>query len=242
MATGDQADFEARIKSTLPMRWFGDEHPYLDALIAGLANAWAFIYTLYAYAALQTRIKTATEGWLDLISGDFFGTGLPRLANQSDASYRARILINLFRERATRLGIIKVLQDLTGRTPIVLEPKRPQDTGAYGAPNSGYGWAGMYGSMSLPYQAFVIAYRPAGTGIPNVAGYGTSTGGYGIASQAEIASLSMVQGAVLDADIYSAIESVKPEATIIWTQILSEPVPLPTLLGSTFVLGQSTIV
>lgn len=218
MATGDQADFEVRVKSTLP-RWFGDANPYLDAVIAGLANSHSFIYSLYAYEKSQTRIKTATDGWLDLIAGDFFGTSLTRQANQSDESFRGRIIINMFRERATRNGIIKVLQDLTGKTPFIFEPKRPLDTGAYGAPNTGYSAAGGYGSVLLPYQAFVTAYRPAGSGIPNVAGYGVSTGAYSTASQLEWASLSQVTGAVTDADIYSAIDSVKPEATIIWTRI-----------------------
>jgi hypothetical protein len=217
---GDQADFQARINSTLP-RWFGDTHPLLDAVISGLANGFAFVYSLYAYASLQTRIKTATDGWLDLIAGDFFGTSLLRATNQTDASFRARIIINIFRERATRNGVIKVLQDLTGRTPIVFEPLRPLDTGAYGTNSIGYGLSGGYGSMLVPFQAFVTAYRPAGTGIPNVAGYGVSSGGYGVASQAELASLSMIQGAVTDADIYAALDSVKPSATIIWTRISS---------------------
>lgn len=228
MATGDQADVLARLKSVLP-RWFGDSNPILDGLLSGLAWAAAFVYSLWAYARLQTRIKTATDGWLDLIAADFFGTALLRQTNQSDASFRARIIINLFRERATRGGIIKVLEDLTGRTPTVFEPMRPADTGAYGGPTLGYGMAGGYGSMLLPFQCFVDAYRPASTGIPNVGGYGLANygatnggpGGYGVASQLEYASLDMIQGAVTDADIYSAIDAVKSAATTIWTRINS---------------------
>lgn len=228
MATGDQADVLARLKSTLP-KWFGDSNPILDGLLQGLAWAGAFVYSLYAYAKLQTRIKTATDGWLDLIAADFFGTTLLRQTNQSDASFRARIIINLFRERATRAGIIKVLEDLTGRTPTVFEPMRPADTGCYGGPTLGYGMAGGYGSMLLPFQCFVDAYRPTSTGIPDVSGYGLANygatyggpGGYGVASQIEYASLDMIQGAVTDADIYSAIDAVKPAATIIWTRINS---------------------
>lgn len=228
MATGDQADVLARLKSTLP-QWFGDSSPILDGLLQGLAWAGAFVYSLYAYAKLQTRIKTAADGWLDLIAGDFFGTTLLRQTNQSDASFRARIIINLFRERATRGGIVKVLEDLTGRTPAVFEPMRPADTGAYGGPTLGYGMAGGYGSMLLQFQCFVTAFRPASTGIPNVCGYGLANygatngapGGYGVASQLEYASLDMIQGAVTDADIYSAIDATKPAATIIWTRIES---------------------
>ncbi|MGZ5029017.1 MAG: phage head spike fiber domain-containing protein [Methylobacter sp.] len=130
--TGDQSDISKRIKALIPP-WLGDVTPYLDSLIQGMAYTGSFVYSLIAYAKLQTRIKTATDGWLDMISADFFGSALPRQANQSDTSFRNRIIINLFRERATRAGIVKVLQDLTGRTPVIFEPLRPLDTGAYGA-------------------------------------------------------------------------------------------------------------
>jgi hypothetical protein len=218
MATGDQTDIFGRIKTLIP-RWFSDSTPVLDALLRGFAYAKSFVYGLIVYAALQTRIKTATDGWLDMIAADFFGSSLLRKSGQSDASFRNRIIINLFRERATRNGLVKVLTDLTGRAPVVFEPQRPLDTGSYGGPLIGYGVAGGYGSMLLPFQAFVTAYRPTSTGIPNVAGYGVSTGGYSRASQAEIASLNMIQGAVTDDDIYAAIDSVKPVGTTIWTRI-----------------------
>lgn len=220
MATGDQQDIYRRMRLQLP-QWFGDEatSPVLNGLLQGLAYGLAYFYSLLAYGRLQTRIKTATDGWLDMIAADFFGSALLRAANQSDTSFRNRILINLFRERATRAGLIKVLQDLTGRTPMIIEPLRPLDTGVYGGPYIGYGVAGAYGSTLMPYQAFVIAYRPAGTGIPNIAGYGYSTGAYNTPSQEEYASLSMIQGAVSDADIYAAIDSVKPVATVVWTRI-----------------------
>lgn len=220
MATGDQQDIYLRMRTQLPP-WFGDEasSPILNGLLHGLAYGLAYFYSLLAYGRLQTRIKTATDGWLDMIAADFFGSALLRAANQSDTSFRNRILINLFRERATRAGLIKVLQDLTGRTPTIIEPLRPLDTGVYGGPYIGYGVAGSYGSMQMPYQAFVIAYRPTGTGIPNIAGYGYSTGAYNTPSQEEYASLSMIQGAVSDADIYAAADAVKPVGTVIWMRI-----------------------
>src|SRR5574340_514644 len=233
MALGDQADVFARLKSVLP-RWFGDSTPILDALLQGLAWAGSFVYALYAYAKLQTRILTATDGWLDMIAADFFGTSLLRSENQSDASFRARIIINMFRERATRNAVVKVLQDITGRTPLVFETQRPLDTGSYGQASlgaaqgdqCGYGVAGGYGSLLLPYQFFVTAYRPSGSGIPNVAGYGLASygattggpGGYGVA-QIEYAGLSMIQGAVTDADIYAAVDSVRPVGHTAWTRI-----------------------
>lgn len=215
--TGDTQDTFGRIKALLP-RWFSDNTPVLDSLLRGYAYCASFVYALITYAALQTRIKTATDGWLDMIAADFFGATLPRKANQSDASFRARIVVNIFRERATRAAIVRVLTDLTGRAPVVFEPMRPADTGAYGFAY-GYGVAGGYGSMLLPYQAFVTALRPTGTGIPLVAGYGSPSGGYGAASRAEYATQDMIQGAVTDADIYAAIDSVKPVGTTVWTQI-----------------------
>jgi hypothetical protein len=220
MATGDLTDFRARIKATLP-RWFADSTPILDALLSGLAQAWVFVYSLYLYAQLQTRIRTATDGWLDLIAGDFFGTRIRRKANQSDASFRATIIANLFRERATRKALIEVLTELTGREPILIEPQQPGDTGAYNVPTSGYGVAGYYGSRLLPSQMFLIAFRPASAGIPNVAGYGNPQGAYGTPPVSMYGSLSLIQGQVTDADIYAAIDSVKPVGTVIWTTIKS---------------------
>ncbi|MDN2676697.1 hypothetical protein [Janthinobacterium sp. SUN033] len=218
--TGDQSDIVARIKSVLPP-WFGPVPDLIDALVHGLANVSAFTYSLFQYAVLQTRIKTATDGWLDMIAADFFGNALIRAANQSDASFRARIIINLFRERATRNAITRVLTDLTGRAPIIIEPQRPADTGAYSAPNSGYGVAGAYGSMLLPFQAFVQAYRPASSGIPYIAGYGSPPGGYSAPSRASYATMSQSTGAVTDADLYAAVDSVKPVGTIVWMNIRS---------------------
>lgn len=220
MATGDQQDLLKRIKMVLPP-WFGDTSPILDGLVTGIANGYAFIYGLIVYAKLQTRIKTATDGWLDMIAADYFGTRLLRATYQNDASFRARIVINLFRERATRNGISKVLLDLTNRAPLIFEPKRPLDTGAYSVSTTGYGLAGGYGSQLIPFQAFVQAYRPLSSGIPLVSGYGATTGGYSTPSRADYASYTQIQGAVTDADIYAAVSSVAPAGTIIWTRISS---------------------
>jgi hypothetical protein len=221
MATGDQNDFENRISKLLPKGWFGDDgsHPIVDALVAAGAAAWAWCYSLYAYAVLQTRILTSTGGWLDLAAYDFFGDNIQRSSGQSDESFLNTIKINMFRERGTRAGLISILEDLTGNTPIVIEPTRPQDCGAYGAPNIGYGVAGAYGSMLTPYQCFVTAFRPTGSGFPYIAGYGSTVSGYSVASQGEYVAAAEVTGSssfVTDAQIYEAINSVKLEGTTIW--------------------------
>ena len=226
MATGDNQDIQARIRAQLPP-WFGNgSHPIVDALIAGMAAGLANLYALYAYAVQQCRIKTATGGWLDMIAADFFGIGLLRNANESDVPFRTRILAALLREKATRAAMYATLLALTGRAPRIIEPMRPADTGAYSQPNSGYSTAGGYGSMLVPYQAFIEVFRPNGSGIPIVGGYGLANygatnggpGGYGMAAL-KYADITDIQWAVTDAQILAAIESVRPAGTEAWVAI-----------------------
>jgi hypothetical protein len=239
--TGDRQDILERMQALLPRGWFGDSPAILTALLKGFAAILANVYAVLAYAKLQTRILTATDGFLDVISADFFGSNLPRRTGESDTAFRNRITVNLFRERATRKAVIDVLTTLTGRAPLIVEPMRPADTGGYGIA-CGYGVAGAYGSLVHQYQAFVTAYRPHGTGIPNVAGYGSSPSGYSIASQGEYASMSMVQQSVSDADIYAAVASVIPAGTIVWVRISADVPAPPTFLDSTFILDSSTLL
>lgn len=219
MATGDQQDILGRLKALIPPSWFGDTSTIRDAILSACAQALAWCYSLYLYAQLQTRIGTATDGWLDMIAYDFFGNDYGRSSGQSDDVFRNSIKINLFRERGTRHSIQKILEDLTGHTPIIFEPQRPMDTGSYGGPMIGYGVAGGYGSQLIPYQAFVIAYRPTGSGLPYIAGYSSTPSGYSVASRGEYASQDMITGSITDAQIYAAIASVKMEGTIVWVRL-----------------------
>lgn len=219
MATGDQQDIETRIRALLPPSWFGDEHPIIDAIIVACANSLAWCYTLYLYAVMQTRINTASDGFLDIIAYDFFGNNLQRESGQPDDVFRNQIKINLFRERGTRQAIIDILTEMTGKEPIIFEPQRPQDTGAYGGPTIGYGMAGGYGSLMLPYQAFVTAFRPAGSGIPFVAGYSSTPSGYSTPSRGQYSSKSMLTGFITDAQVYEAVAAVKMEGTIVWVRL-----------------------
>ncbi len=238
MATGDQSDFVSRLRMTLPLRWFPDTAPVLTALLAGIASAAAFVYGLIVYARLQTRIKTATDDWLDLISADFFGGRFPRKPGETDASFRSRILLEIFRQRATRKGVVLAVQELTGTTPAIFEPARPADTGVYGTlaaglsgclSTLGYGLAGGYGSLLLPYQAFVTVFPPLSSGIPFVAGYGDPAAGYG-SGAAEYGSLALVSGSLTEADIYAAVDGVKPVAAILWTRIAAGETPISQIL------------
>src|SRR5277367_5764534 len=112
--TGDQNDFTGRLRQLLPNGWFADDAPVLNAVLNGCAYCLALMYSLIAYAKLQTRIATATDGFLDLVAFDYFASYIARRVNELDASLRGRIQQNLLRQKATRSGMIKLLTDLTG--------------------------------------------------------------------------------------------------------------------------------
>lgn len=210
--TGDQPDIITRLKAVLPTRWFPDETPVLDTVLAGLGTAWASLYTLLASVQLQSRIASATGMFLDGASTDFFGDRLARRTGELDSLFRQRIQLELVREHATRAAVASVVTDLTGRAPEIFEPARVSDTGGYATPVFAYGAAGAWGNLDLPFQVFVTARRAQGTGIANLAGYGTP----GPLARASLASAT---GQVTDADIYAAIGSVLPTATRAWTRI-----------------------
>jgi hypothetical protein len=238
MAIGDPVDIFGRLKRYLPKRWFGspsDSTPILDAMLTGTATVLSWVYSLYAYATLQTRIATATDGFLDLISNDFLGSDLPRQSGQSDGSYRAAILQELVHPKATRPAIEAVLASLTGNAPVIVEPRRPLDTGAYGISITGYGANGAYGSLCHPYQAFITVYRSASPiAIAGIAGYGIVTAGYGDPSMGSYVSLASFENGITNQEIYNAIASTKPEGTIPWVRILD--------VGSSGSLGHSGLL
>lgn len=209
-----------RLKQVLPTSWFGGVTPVLDAVLTGIGTALDNFTNLAAYVRLQMRIATATDGFLDLIAGDFFGEYLTRNANETDSSFRARILAGLFAPTVTRRAILQQLLTLTGRTATIFEPANPGDTGGYGIA-CGYGVAGGYGSLAMPAQFFVYPRRPVSSGIPYVGGYGSSVGAYSTASQAEYANPSMTQQGVTDAAIYALIARIKAAGVTAWVQILN---------------------
>ena len=219
MATGDAPDMVARLKAVLPNRWFPDTAPVLAGLLSGFAVVASSMYALLQAVREQTRIATASGAFLDMIGQDYFGVRLRRRFGQRDETYRRRIQAELLRERGTRAAVISVLTDLTGRAPVVFEPARATDTGAWGIA-LGYGMAGGWGSLELPFQCFVTAYRPLGVGISSVAGWGGSSGGWGQGA-IEYASVEMLQGQVTGAEIDAAVAGVMPAASIAWTRIVS---------------------
>lgn len=234
--TGSQADMVARLRAVLPARWFADSAPVLDGVLAGLGQAAARTYALLAYARAQTRMATASDFWLDLLAGDWFGPRLTRRGGEADIQLRARIRQELLRERGTRAALVAQVTQLVGRPPVVFEPARPADTGAWGIA-CGYGVGGVanqgsagaaggsaggggWGSLALPFQCFVTVRRPRGTGVALVDGYCGTLGGYGVGA-IEYASAGLLVSAVSDADIMAAIARVMPTAAIAWTRIVS---------------------
>jgi hypothetical protein len=221
MATGDVPDMLARLRATLPSRWFADTTPVLDAMLSGLAWVWSWLYVFLDGVRAQTRLATATDTQLDGISADYLGAKLPRRATEPDTSFRTRIKLERVRERATRPALTQALLDLTGRAPTIFEPSRPADTGAWGGP-LGYGTAGGWGSLTHPFQCFVTAFRPTGAGIARTGGWG-GPAGYGgqgaTVGPIQYASLAMLTGQVTDQDILSTIQGALPTATIAWTRL-----------------------
>jgi len=120
MAKGDVQDFVKRLKAVLPP-WFGEAYPLLNALLAGYATMDAFIYSLTEYLNAQMRIQTATGQNLDLIACDFYEGILERPENMSDEQFRKFILASLLQEQATRKGMEKAIELITGYTPIIWE-------------------------------------------------------------------------------------------------------------------------
>jgi hypothetical protein len=201
-----------RVRALLPQGWFADDAPVLAGLLTGIGAAWSYVYALIQFVISQARIRSATSSFLDLISVDYFGSVLPRFGGEDDTLYRARIGNELLRPRGTRAALSVALRQLTGRSPTIFEPALTSDTGGYGLGGVGYGVAGGWGNLALPFQFFVTAYRPRGSGIALLAGYGS--GGIPV-----YGDLSMEPAQILDADIIDAVPRLTPVATIAWMRI-----------------------
>lgn len=195
MAIGDQGDISNRLKKLLPYSWFPNPTVVLNGVLQGYAVVSASIYSMLKYAKAQTRMRTTTDAFVDIAGYDFVGARLPRYSGESDASYRNRIIAEVLRFRNTRLAIVKVLQELTGRTPILFEPWNTADTGGIGInfalAGGPFAGNGFLGSTSMPYMIFVNAFRPfTSWGLP-----------------------------VTDADIYSAVNNVRAAGITAWVNI-----------------------
>lgn len=205
------ADIAARLKRYLP-KWFGrtaDPTPVLDSLLLGLGTALAGIRSLIAYAALQTRIATATGGWLELIAFDFFGADFPRFNAEPDADYSRRIRQETLRQRNTRAAIDSAVFDITGMHPHIFEGFHAPTNGGYGTPAFAFGRAGRWGSNTSPFHVIVTMPRPTGYTIPYRGGWGSQTGGYGSGNFSFVDDSSLQGHGATAADILAAINRVR---------------------------------
>jgi hypothetical protein len=225
---GSLTDLISRLWAVLPKRWFAEQSPNLEALLTGIATPGVGLYNLITYVISQTRLMTATDDWLDLISNDYFGFNLARKSNEGDSPYRSRIQAALRREAATRSAVSDGLADLIGIQPVIFEPANCADAGSYGVmdgnlqiPSTGmaYGQVGGWGSLALPLQFFVTAIRPATPGLGMLAGYGTPNGGYGRGAISYV-DLSVLPGHVSDADIQATLCSLLPVNAVAWLRII----------------------
>lgn len=224
---GDLADIVSRLWAVLPDRWFGEQSPNLEALLRCIATPWVWLYGSINYVIAQTRLLSATDQWLDLISRDYFGSRLGRKINEGDVSYRSRIQRELLRDAGTRAAVSSGIADLTGTVPQIFEPANCMDTGSYAAgdgssnlPGSGlaYGVTGGWGNLNLPFQFFVSTTRPATAGVAWLAGYGTSNGGYGESAIGYV-DISSLPGHVTDQDIQSTVCRLLPVNATAWLRI-----------------------
>lgn len=212
---GDSLDIFSRLKVQIPKSWFDDElSPYIDSLLQGAAVNDAFIYSFITFAKAQTRIKTATGNYLDLIARDFFGSNLVRKTSENDDAFRVRILLALFQEKATRSGVSNAVKALTGSAPEIIEPFMPYDTGAYDVNGYGYDAAGYY-SENLNNQVFMkvkINYTNTANSV-----YGYDSGGaYDMASNSAYLDQSKLFSGVTQQNVLDVINATKAQGIVVW--------------------------
>lgn len=225
MTKGSSDDIQNRLWRLIPKRWFAWKPPNYAALTGGLSDlaSWCHGWTVYAKA--QSRLATAYGIWLDILAYDFLRRQLMRNGSQDDA-FRALIRVTILQERVTRAGMISALTTITGKVPWVFEPWNSYDTGAYSSRakgkkygSMGYGVGrGGYGNMRLPGQVFLHVYRSASSGVPGVAGYGSSIGGYGVGRIEYIGRNTVLTG-VTNEIIYQVINQTKPTGSTCWVAI-----------------------
>lgn len=171
MATGDQDDTIWRLFRWLPQGWFPTiKGTRIYAVVAGLASVLSTIFGMIAYTRLQTRIASATDGFLDLASRDFLGTRLPRIPGETDPAYSARIRANIFLAANTRPAIQQALENLTGNPVRMIEPWQPNDTFVWGRSYWGVNTRvnpGQWSNGNARYAGLIVCTLPT-SGISNV--------------------------------------------------------------------------
>jgi hypothetical protein len=204
----DIEQFTQRQQALLPP-WFGDAAPILQAVLQGSALCNEFIYSLSIYLRAQMRLQTMGGDTLDLFAQDYFGNKLLRHFGEADNPYRTRISASLLRSGATRPAMVQVLTELTGRAPVIWEAGI--DSGFYNYSFCNYTTAG---SSNVPYQAWIIVYRPVPPGQAGLSFFNYTT----FCNNSFAGGL--VSANVTDQDILDAIQNTKCEGTLMHVTIL----------------------
>lgn len=152
--TGDSNDLISRLQRWLPQGWFPTRAgTRIYAILSGFASLLSTLYGWAIYLRLQTRIATATDGFLDLASADYFGSLLPRLTAETDTLFSGRIRREVVRDKLTRNAIDKLLFEMTGQHPVITELERGADCLAW---RGRYGWrTGAMSSIAGRYAVFI---------------------------------------------------------------------------------------
>lgn len=176
--TGDKADIAARLRRYMPP-WFGSAlpTPVLDALLGGIAAAWADVYALIQFARAQTRIASSTGGWIDLTAWSFLGDLLPRFRQEKDPAYVDRVRREIFRDRNTKPAAVQLLTELCGVPPDIYEGWYAPHNGGRGGGRLAYSRAGRWGSRTLPGVVIFTIPLPQNFGIPDRGGWSSTTPG-----------------------------------------------------------------
>lgn len=151
MATGDVADLEFRLRANAPP-WFPNQGsaPVVDGVLTGIATLLSYVYQFIQYARAQSRIRTSSGGWIDLIAWDYFGARFTRLPGEGDAAFLARLIPELVRRRVTAAAIQQALVQLTGFPVRIVEPEQLTDVGF---------WK-MRGSQPTPISFYRVDTAP----------------------------------------------------------------------------------
>ncbi len=235
---GDSEDMLRRGKALIPRGWFPDQSPTLDSVLSGFADVAAHCYDLLGFVGRQSRLASSSGAFLDLSAYDFFGLRVRRKKGQSDDSFRQTILKEIFRERVTRAGIKRAVEDLTGLEARMFEPFNARDTGGLDTGYLGFDMVGRFGAVDMPRQIFIATLNPVGAGIPRAPGFDDGLGGLDVAPE-QFGDLSKVLGPVTQQDIYDTINATRAAGVTAWVAI---GLPAEARLDVDFILDQSELV
>lgn len=135
VATGQSPVYSAIAYATaLVLGFYGDQ--VLDFGVETIPTASGTLTIPSSQLQTQLRLRNMGAPLLDVAIQDFFGTSLPRLANESDPSYLNRALSLLFQPKNTQPAIQLMLRQLTGQPAHLINPALPADVGGFsGASN-----------------------------------------------------------------------------------------------------------